>query len=343
LKEALLYDKQSDGRVRCNVCHQHCIIADGKRGVCQVRENRGETLFCLTYGRTIAQHIDPIEKKPLFHFYPGSRAYSIGAAGCNFRCRWCQNWEISQMSRGQQLPLGQASEPEQIVTAARRSGCQSIAYTYTEPTIFWEYAYDTACLAHDAGLANVFVTNGYMTEELLETFHPYLDAANVDLKSFRDETYKKYLSARLEPVLDTLKTLKRLGVWLEVTTLLIPGINDDAAELEDLAKFVAGELGVDTPWHVSRFFPDYQMMNVPPTSMPMLRRGQQIGRAAGLRFVYLGNVAEEANTYCHACGTLLVRRSPLAVVDDHLGPEGRCPSCGTIVAGIGMSAPERAT
>ena len=323
LKEAILYEKQSRGRVRCNVCHHHCIIADGKRGICQVRENRGQTLFALVYGRIVAQHVDPVEKKPLFHFYPGSSAYSIGTVGCNFRCRWCQNWEISQIAYGQQLLPGHEITPEQIVAAAIHEHCQSIAYTYTEPTIFLEYAYDTARLAHDVGLANVFVTNGYMTEEMLEAFQPYLDAANVDLKAFSDETYRKLTSARLDPVLDNLKTIKRLGIWLEVTTLVIPGINDDPAELKNAAKFVASELGVDTPWHISRFFPAYKMTDVPSTPMSTLRRAQEIGREAGLRYVYLGNIGEEANTSCHVCGKLLIRRSPYPVVDNHVGPESR--------------------
>ncbi len=336
LKEAMLYDKQPGGRVRCNVCNHHCIIPDGKRGICQVRENRGQTLYTLVYGRTIAQHVDPVEKKPLFHFYPGSSAYSIGTPGCNFRCRWCQNWEISQMPREQPLLPGREINPQQIVDAAQRARCQSIAYTYTEPTIFFEYAYETARLAREAGIANVFVTNGYLSQEALETLHPLLDAANVDFKSFRDETYRKYVSARLQPVLDTMKAIKRIGVWLEVTMLVIPGINDSDPELKDAAHFVARELGVDTPWHISRFFPAYEMTDVSPTPISTLRRAQEIGREAGLHYVYLGNVGEEANTFCHVCGQLLICRSPYRMIDNHVGPESRCPSCGTAVAGVGM-------
>jgi pyruvate formate lyase activating enzyme len=202
MKEAMLYEKLPDNRIRCNLCAHRCSIIDGKKGICQVRENRDGTLYTLVYGRTISQNIDPIEKKPLFHFYPGSTAYSIATPGCNFRCAWCQNWEISQMPKQQHLIAGYEATPEQIVTQARRWGCRSIAYTYTEPTIFFEYAYDTARLARAAGLANIFVTNGYMTEEMLEIFQPYLDAANVDLKAFRDKTYRKYVGVRLQPVLD---------------------------------------------------------------------------------------------------------------------------------------------
>lgn len=336
MKEAMLYEKLSDNRARCNLCAHRCIIADGKKGICLVRENRGGTLYTLVYGRTIAQHVDPVEKKPLFHFYPGSTAYSIATPGCNFRCRWCQNWEISQMPRERHLIMGQEASPEQIVAAAKHAGCRSIAYTYTEPTVFFEYAYDTACLAHEAGLANIYVTNGYMTEEMLETFDPYLDAANVDLKAFRDETYRKYVGAHLQPVLDAMKAMKRLGIWLEVTTLVIPGINDDDGELKDAADFVATELGPDTPWHISRFFPAYKMTDVPPTPIETLQRAREIGLEAGLCYVYVGNVPDEENTTCHKCGRLLIRRVGFHVVENHVS-DGRCPYCGAPVAGVGMA------
>ena len=349
MQEAMLYEKLSDDRVRCALCAHRCVIADGKRGVCLVRENRGGTLYTLVYGRTISQHVDPVEKKPLLHFYPGSTAYSIATPGCNFRCRWCQNWEISQMVRERHLTfpmLGEKASPEQIVTAAQRAGCRSIAYTYTEPTVFFEYAYDTARLAHEAGLANVYVTDGYMTGEMLETFNPprnggehdpYLDAANVDLKAFRDETYRKYVGARLQPVLDSLRVMKRLSVWVEVTTLVVPGINDDPEELRDAARFVAQELGVETPWHISRFYPAYEMTSVPPTPVATLQMAREIGLEEGLRYVYVGNVPGEANTFCHACGRLLIRRSGYWILENHVQPDGRCPDCGTPVAGVGMA------
>ncbi len=336
-REAMLYERLSGGRVRCNLCHHQCVISDGKRGVCQVRENRGQTLFTLVYGRAIAQHVDAVEKKPLFHFFPGSSAYSIGTPGCNFRCRWCQNWEISQTPCEQHLIAGQELRPEQIVAAAQRAGSRSIAYTYTEPTIFFEYAYETARRARAAGIANVFVTNGYLSRQALETFQPLLDAANMDLKAFRDETYRNYTGARLQPVLDTMKRMKQLGVWLEVTTLVVPGINDDPQELRDAADFVAQELGVATPWHISRFFPDYQMTAVPPTPVATLRRAEQIGRDAGLQYVYVGNVREDADTYCHACGELLIRRALMAVSENRVQLESRCPRCGATVAGVGMT------
>jgi pyruvate formate lyase activating enzyme len=336
MKEAMLYEHLPDGKVRCHLCAHRCVIAPGKKGLCQVRENREGTLYTLVYGRTIAQHVDPIEKKPLLHFYPGTRAYSMATAGCNFRCQWCQNWEISQMVRERHLVMGEERTPEEIVSAARRSRCQSIAYTYTEPTIFFEYAYDTARLAHEAGLTNVYVSNGYMTQEMLETFQPYLDAANIDLKAFRDETYRRYVGARLQPVLDAMKVMKRLGIWLEVTTLVIPGVNDDEEELRDAADFVADELGVETPWHISRFFPTYKMTDVPATPVKTLLRAREIGLETGLRYVYVGNVSDEANTVCHVCGETLIRRAGYTILENHVQPDGRCPECGTPVAGVGM-------
>jgi len=334
----MLYDRLPDGRVRCHLCAHRCVIADGRKGICQVRENRDGTLHTLVYGRTIVQNIDPIEKKPLFHFYPGSTAYSIATPGCNFRCRWCQNWRISQMPREGDILSGTEASPEEIVAAARDAGCRSVAYTYTEPTIFFEYTYDTAREAHAAGLENLYVTNGYMTEEMLDTFHPYLSAANVDLKAFRDSTYRRYVGGRLQPILDTLKRMKARGIWLEVTTLVIPDINDDPAELRDAAEFVAQELGVDTPWHISRFFPAYEMTEVPPTPIEKLREAREIGLETGLRYVYIGNMPDDADTICHSCGRLLVRRSDMSVIENRVASGNRCPDCGASVAGVGMAA-----
>ncbi len=336
LKEAMLYERRPGGSVRCNLCSHRCVIQEGKRGICKVRENRGGTLYTLVYGRVIANHVDPIEKKPLFHFDPGSVSYSIATPGCNFRCRWCQNWEISQIPRDRDLIEGQRMTPGEIVDAAKRTNCDSIAYTYTEPTIFFEYAYDTARLAHGEGLANVYVTNGYMTEEMLETFSPYLDAANVDLKAFSDETYRKYVGARLQPVLDAAKVMKHLGIWIEITTLVIPGINDSEKELRESARFVAEELGIETPWHISRFRPDYEMTDVPATPVETLRLAQGIGIEEGLRYVYIGNVPGEANTVCHECGKTLIRRSGFRVLENIVQEDGRCPECGASVAGVAM-------
>ena len=341
MKEALFYEKLPNHSVRCNLCAHHCVIPDGKLGVCHVRKNVDGTLYTLVYGRTISQHVDPVEKKPLYHFDPGSLTYSIATPGCNFRCQWCQNWQISQMPRERDMIAGQEAPPEQIVTDALETGSHSIAYTYTEPTIFFEYAYDTARLAHQAGLANIYVTNGYMTQEMLEVFHPYLDAANVDLKAFRKESYHRFVGAGFQPVLDNLKLMKKLGIWLEVTTLVIPGINDTPAELRDTAQFVAQELGTETPWHISRFFPAYKMKEIPPTPLETLQRAQRIGREEGLQYVYFGNIPGEGNdTFCPSCGRALIRRHNFGVIFNRMSND-RCPACGEPIAGIKMRSKKR--
>ncbi len=336
MQEARLYERLDENKVRCALCAHRCVIPEGQRGICHVRENRGGTLYTLVYGRIIARHVDPVEKKPLYHFYPGSTAYSIATPGCNFRCRWCQNWEISQMPREEHLILGETASPEQIVADARRAGSRSIAYTYTEPTVFFEYACDISRLARQAGIANIYVTNGYMTPEMLDAYHPYLDAANVDLKSFREETYRHYIGARLQPVLDALKKMKAMGVWVEVTTLVVTGVNDDPEEFRDIARFLVEELGPETPWHISRYFPAYRMAN-PATPLATLQRAREIGQEAGLRYIYVGNVPGEENTHCHACDQLLIRRSGFWVLENHVRPDGTCPRCGTAVAGVGMA------
>jgi len=331
--EAQLYEPMERGRVRCNLCAHHCSIPVGGLGACHVRENAGGKLYTLVYGYVISEAVDPVEKKPLFHFYPGSTAYSIATPGCNFRCRWCQNHSISQLPRESGRLAGYAAEPEDIVAGARSRHSRSIAYTYTEPTVFFEYAAAIARLAHAAGIANIFVTNGYMTTDALAALHPYLDAATVDLKAFRETTYHRYVGARLQPVLDAMKEMKRLGVWLEVTTLIIPGLNDDPAELRDAAAFVAHELGPDTPWHLSRFFPMYQMNDYPPTPAATLNRARDIGLAEGLRYVYIGNVADEANTSCPGCGRLLIRRRGYSIAANRVRA-GKCPDCGAAIAGV---------
>jgi pyruvate formate lyase activating enzyme len=337
MKEAMLYERLPGDKVRCNLCAHRCVIDDGEMGRCCVRQNQGGTLSTLVYGRVIAQCVDPVEKQALFHFAPGSFAYSVGTPGCNFRCQWCQNWQISQVSCEQYLPLGQEATPQQIVAAAQEANCSSIAYAYTEPTVFFEYAYDTARLARESGLANIYVTNGFMTEEMLEAIHPYLDAANVDLKTFGDETYRRYIGARLQPVLDTLQVMKRLGIWLEVTTLVVPGINDDPGELENVARFVVEVLGAETPWHISRFFPAYRMHSAPPTPVETLRRAKEIGLAQGLKYVYVGNAPDAADqdTVCPACGKTLIQRHGFMVLSNRTR-DGRCPECRSPIAGVNM-------
>lgn len=337
-EEAILYEKMENNKVRCHLCAHECTISDGEKGICQVRKNRKGTLYTLVYGRTITRHTDPIEKKPLFHFYPGIWAYSMATVGCNFRCQWCQNWEISQMPRERHFVSGSKADPEEIVTDARNNNCPVIAYTYTEPTIFFEYAFDTAKIATQAGMKNIYITNGYMTNDMLERFAPYLNAVNIDLKAFRDETYRKYVGARLDPVLQNLKTIKQRGIWLEVTTLVIPGINDSPEEIRDAVTFIVEELGTDTPWHISRFFPAYKMTDVPPTPMSKLKEVRDIGKEAGLHYVYLGNAANGEDTYCSDCGTDLIKRVDYRIIENRLSKDGGCPVCGLEVAGVGMNS-----
>lgn len=337
MHEAAFYDAKGESKVRCHLCHHQCRIREGKRGICGVRQNRAGTLYSLVYGKIIAEHIDPIEKKPLFHFLPGSKAFSIGTVGCNFRCRHCQNFEISQHPHLRPGRItGEDRTPEQIVNRAKATGCQSIAYTYTEPTIFFEFAYDTAVLAHSQGIKNVFVSNGYMSAPAARRIAPCLDAINIDLKAFTENFYKEVCGARLKPVLETIELMKSLGVWVEVTTLVIPGLNDSAAELADIAGFVKS-VGVDVPWHVSAFYPAYQLLDAPPTSVVTLRRAREIGLQGGLRYVYEGNVPGEAgeNTYCHACGAAVIRRSGMGLVRNRL-LKGHCPECGKTIDGVDL-------
>lgn len=344
MKEALLYEKLDEQRVRCDLCAHRCVIAAGRKGVCKVRENQDGVLYTLVYGIPLSQAVDPVEKKPLFHFYPGSTAFSIATAGCNLRCDFCQNADISQMPRDQGRILGRQASPEEVVRAAERYGSRSIAYTYTEPTIFFEYSYDIARLARQVDIASVYVTNGYMTREMLELFQglsnghePWLDAANVDLKAFRDETYKRVCGARLQPVLDSLKTMVELGVWVEVTTLVVPEMNDSEGELGDIARFIAAELGVETPWHVSRFHPDYKMRDREWTPVAALHRAYELGREAGLRYVYVGNMpgAHLEDTLCPGCGRPVIERRGFQVSQRHIR-EGKCAHCGTVIDGVGM-------
>jgi pyruvate formate lyase activating enzyme len=332
--EALLYEKEAENRVRCGLCAHHCRIAPGDRGACGVRENREGTLYSHVYGAIIAENVDPIEKKPLFHLLPGSRSFSIATAGCNFRCTFCQNHEISQMPRETGRIVGRERTPAEIVEMAVRSGSKSIAYTYTEPTVYFEFAFDIAGIARGKGLKNVFVTNGYMTPGMLELVVPRLDAANVDLKAFSDDFYKKQCGARLQPVLDSLRKMKELGIWVEVTTLLIPGLNDGDEELGELTAFLVS-LGVETPWHISRFHPQYRMTQTPPTPASSIHRAAEIGKSAGLKYVYCGNIPGDPgeNTFCTHCGRLLISRHGFSI--ERLDLNGSaCLDCGTILDGI---------
>ena len=336
--KAYLYESVEDRKVKCNLCHHRCLIKDGKRGICGVRENSKGALQTLVYEKLIARHVDPIEKKPLFHFLPGSRSYSVATVGCNFKCRFCQNADIAQMPSDRNgAILGDRTTPQKEVDAAAKAGCKSIAYTYTEPTVFFEFAHDAAKLAHAKGIKNVFVTNGYMTPEALQMISPWLDGANVDLKAFTDEFYKKMCGARLSPVLETLKGMKARGIFLEVTTLLIPGLNDDPDELKQLAAFIADNLGIETPWHISRFHPTYRLTDRPITPLESLLNAHEIGKKAGLRYVYTGNVPgqEGEKTFCYQCGRVVIDRLGFSIGEYALD-NGCCRYCRTPVDGVGM-------
>ncbi|MBN2250918.1 MAG: AmmeMemoRadiSam system radical SAM enzyme [Candidatus Altiarchaeota archaeon] len=335
MDEAMLYKKESGGRVSCFLCAHACKnIPDGGRGICGVRQNVKGKLYSLVYGKVVAANVDPIEKKPFFNFLPGSFAYSIATAGCNFRCRNCQNSDISQAPRGGRGIFGSDMEPETVVRLAGETGCKSIAYTYTEPTIFFEYCYDISKLAKREGLSNLYVTNGYMSGAMLDEYHKLLDAANVDLKSFRDDFYRDVCGARLEPVLESMKKMKKLGIWLEATTLLIPGMNDSKKELEDIAEFIKKELGSETPWHITRFHPDYRMPDIPATSPEKIHEARSIGLDAGLKYVYAGNLPGDAgeNTLCPGCGELLIHRQSYNILENRI-KDSRCPSCKTKIDG----------
>ncbi|OQX87381.1 AmmeMemoRadiSam system radical SAM enzyme [candidate division KSB1 bacterium 4484_87] len=338
MREAQFYRKLNDKQVECTLCPHFCKLKEGQIGICRVRQNIDGTLYSLVYGKAVAVHVDPIEKKPLFHVAPGSKSFSVATAGCNFKCKFCQNFDISQLPDLKIIDrYSRQFTPQDLVEIAIKNHCKSIAYTYTEPTIFYEYAYDTAKLAHEVGIINVFVTNGYINPDPLKKIKPYLDAANVDLKSYRDEFYRKFTGARLQPVLDTLKLMKNLDIWLEVTTLVIPGENDSTEELTEIARFISNELGAETPWHVSRFYPQYQLQTHPPTPVSTLERAFEIGKAEGLRYVYVGNVpgGDAENTVCPSCGKTLIRRVGYQILENNI-KNGMCAFCEVKIDGLEM-------
>lgn len=328
------------GYVQCTACEHWCAVGPGEAGKCGVRRNIDGALRLVVYGKAVAVHVDPVEKKPLNHFLPGSRIFSIGTFGCNLRCAWCQNWEISQHRAfdPEREYTGDSWSPEQIVQFCVQNDIPLIAFTYNEPTVFFEYAYDTARLAQDAGIRSVFVSSGFETVQALDTIAPYLAAINVDLKTFRDETYHKYCGARLAPVLRNIRHLVERGIWVEVTTLVIPGLNDSDEELRDIADFLVS-VSPDLPWHITGFTPHYQMRDRPPTPASTLRRGWEIGKVAGLRYVYTGNIwgspllAECSDTSCPTCGTKVIERNGYWV-RTCWQEAGVCPQCGYKLAGV---------
>ncbi len=334
MKEAMFYEKQKETEVACHLCAHNCHIKDGQRGICAVRENQKGTLYSLVYGKVISLNSDPIEKKPLFHFLPGSTSLSIATAGCNFRCKHCQNYEISQFPRERKFQIpGTDMQPEEIVNAAYETGCESISYTYTEPTIFFEFAYDCARRAHAKGIKNVFVSNGYTGADATKSIAPYLAANNIDLKG-SDKLYKELCGAKLNPVKETIRLMKELGVWVEVTTLVIPDYNDSDQDLTEIASFIAS-VDPSIPWHVSQFYPTYKVLDKPRTPFETLKKAMEFGYSAGLQYVYVGNVPGESgeHTYCPVCRDILVRRIGYRILENRL--EGnRCPACSHVIAGV---------
>ncbi|MGE4554390.1 MAG: AmmeMemoRadiSam system radical SAM enzyme [Desulfovibrionaceae bacterium] len=335
MHEASLYQRLDQNRVQCRLCSHFCRIEDNETGKCGVRKNEGGVLHTLVYDRVAAVNLDPVEKKPLYHFLPGTFTFSFGAMGCNLGCAFCQNDTLSQPPRQGRRVAGQHATPEQLVEAARMRGAQSVSYTYSEPTVFFELVRDTADLAHAAGLKNILVSNGFMSPQCLEELRGRIDAANIDLKAFTEDFYRDLCQARLEPVLHNLKAIKQMGWWLEVTTLVIPGRNDSDEELGHIAAFVANELGADTPWHISRFHPCYRLTDAPPTPAATLERAHAVGKAAGLQFVYVGNAPGHPanNTYCPVCGKLVLGRAGFRV-DPEARLDGVCPHCGHRLAGV---------
>jgi pyruvate formate lyase activating enzyme len=330
-------DPLAPGSVRCVACAHRCALRPGRVGICGVRQNRGGWLYTLVYGQLVVSRAEPVEKKPFFHFLPASYAYSVATQGCNFHCAFCQNWQISQAHREGLVPDSRHVTPDEVVEEAVAAGVRSVAYTYVEPTVFVEFALDTMVRAHAAGLRNLFVTNGYMTPEAIELVAPTLDAANVDLKAANDAFYRKVCGARWEPVREAIVELRKRGVWLELTTLLIPGLNDDKRELRAMAEWIGTALGPETPWHLTRFEPTYKLSDLRPTPISTLTAAASLARDVGLRHVYVGNVAEpdSAATFCARCGEKLIGREDFAITEWHL-VEGRCPRCKHALAGVGL-------
>jgi len=328
LKEAMLYEAVEGDMVKCNLCARRCVIKEGQSGFCRVRKNINGKLYSLVYGKAVSAAVDPIEKKPLFHFHPGSSVMSIATVGCNFRCKFCDNWVISQEEEiyGKNLP------PSRVVELALKYNCQGISYTYTEPTIFFEYAYETAKIAKEKGLFNTFVTNGYMTPEAIKTIATYLDAATVDFKGSANPEFYRKISAvpSVEPIFESLMEMKRQGIFIEITNLIVPKYGDSMEDLRKLAKWIVDNLGPETPFHILRFHPDYQLIDVPSTPLETLIKAREIALEEGLHYVYIGNVPghEGENTYCPNCGELLIERYGFTILNWKITSNGKCPNCG---------------
>ncbi len=336
--DAWLSKELEDKRVLCLACAHACKLAPNEFGKCGVRVNEDGKLKLTVYALAAAANIDPIEKKPLFHFLPNSKVMSIGTVGCNFSCKFCQNWEISQHPQSHNYEVfGYDLPPKKIVSLALEAQCKSIAYTYNEPVVFFEYTYDTAKLAYEKGLKNVYVTSGYETRKAIDELTPFLDAMNIDIKFFKDESYRKISGAKLKPVLETVKYAHSKGIWIEITTLIIPRINDSDEELRDIAKFIA-DIDPNIPWHISRFHPDFKMLDRPATPVETLKRAYQIGKEEGLNFIYIGNYPDTdlESTYCPNCGFKVIDRFGYIgeIVKNHLNEKGECPKCSNPIPGV---------
>jgi len=322
--------KKEGNKIICQLCRHYCKLKEGQVGICGVNKNENAKLVNLVYGKVSAINIDPIEKKPLYHFLPGSTSLSIGTVGCNFQCPFCQNWQISQAKSTEN---SYSVTPKELVDIALKNGCKSISYTYNEPTIFYPFAKDVALLAKENGLKNVFVSNGFETPEIIEDMVGVIDAFNIDIKSFKNDYYKKVLKGGLNGILDTLKRLKKHNFWVECTTLIVPGDNDSDKELKDIVNFIAKELDVNTPWHISAFHPDYKVQDKSYTPLETLQKAYNIGKEAGLNFIYMGNIGKTNTTYCPNCHQALIERVGFSVVKNILNVDS-CPYCNEKIAGV---------
>ncbi|MEA1912066.1 MAG: AmmeMemoRadiSam system radical SAM enzyme [Spirochaetota bacterium] len=319
-----------ENMIVCTLCRHYCSIKKGRTGICGVNKNTGDTIECLVYGYPSAINVDPIEKKPLYHFLPGSKVFSLGTVGCNFHCPFCQNWDISQTSR---IDTSHYYSPEKIVDLALENECKSIAYTYNEPTVFYPYARDITLEGKKRGLKNVYVSNGYESEEVINDMAGIIDAINVDLKSFNPDYYKKNLGGDLQKVIENLRLFVEKGIWLEITTLLVPTQNDSLEEIREIASFIAKELGVEIPWHISAFHPAYKELELPETSLTTLKNAYEIGKEEGLQYIYVGNTNFETPTQCPFCGGVLIERSYFRQTSNNL-KGSNCPYCGTNIPGV---------
>ncbi len=331
--EARYYQKLDNRKIKCQLCPRECVIDDLERGYCGVRENEGGVYYTLVYGKACSAHVDPVEKKPMFHFFPGSLAFSYATAGCNVMCKFCQNWEISQ-SRPEQIESLDLP-PQKIVTLARHNHCVSIAYTYNEPVVFTEYLYDTAVAGRKPGVKSIMISNGYIQKQPMSDLCQVLDAVKIDLKAFSERFYTELVAGHLRPVLDTLVLLRKKNMWTEIVYLVIPGQNDDRRELKEMCKWIVTELGPDVPVHFSRFHPQYRLTNLPATPLETLKTARQIGLDNGLHYVYTGNIPGDPgeNTYCPGCGAVLVRRIGFRILENKIS-DSKCPTCNYKIAGI---------